>query len=196
MSKNPCKYFNIKTKHDQHSPHPHATPKYGANIQYAPPSTTSILTESQIIYWQQVIGTFLLYYRVIKSTILNAVGYIATHFYIAQLDNINNRIKIQYLAHKFNNIIIWSQLQLDLRNPWLSASTYHIWFPVLYLFRTQISFLHHWNRLWPMEHWKKSPISLGRIFLVDLWLFRHERSIRIQRDSIDDLSLGTVNFRL
>ena len=37
-------------KHDQHSPHPHTTPDYGANIQYAPPRTTSNITESQIIY--------------------------------------------------------------------------------------------------------------------------------------------------
>ena len=38
-----------KPKHDKHSPHPHATPNYGAKIQHTPPSNTSNLTESQII---------------------------------------------------------------------------------------------------------------------------------------------------
>ena len=33
-----------KPKHDQHSPHPHATPNYGAKIQHTPPSNTSNLT--------------------------------------------------------------------------------------------------------------------------------------------------------
>ena len=33
-----------KPKHDQHSPHPHATSNYGAKIQYETPSTTSNLT--------------------------------------------------------------------------------------------------------------------------------------------------------
>ena len=33
-----------KPKHEQHSPHPHTTPNYGANSQYASPNTTSNLT--------------------------------------------------------------------------------------------------------------------------------------------------------
>ena len=40
---------NKKPKHDQHSPHPHAKPNYGAKIQYAPPSTNFNITESQTI---------------------------------------------------------------------------------------------------------------------------------------------------
>ena len=39
-----------KPKYDQHLPHLHATPIYGAKIQYTPPITTYNLTESQIIY--------------------------------------------------------------------------------------------------------------------------------------------------
>ena len=87
-----------KPKHDQHSPHPHATPNYGAKIQYAPPSTTSNLTESQIIYCQLVIVTFLFYAHTINSIMLTAVGYIATHISIAQWDNIENRIN-QFLDY-------------------------------------------------------------------------------------------------
>ena len=49
-----------KPKHHQYSPHPHATPNYGTNIRYAHPSTTSNLTESQIVYFQQFLDTFLL----------------------------------------------------------------------------------------------------------------------------------------
>ena len=39
------RFQHKKPKHDQHSPHPHTTPNYGAKIQDAPPSTTSNLTE-------------------------------------------------------------------------------------------------------------------------------------------------------
>ena len=42
-------FQNKKPKHDQHSPHTHATPNYGVKIQYSPTSTTSNIIESQII---------------------------------------------------------------------------------------------------------------------------------------------------
>ena len=99
MSIKPCQYFNIKKpKHDQHSPHTHTTPKYVPTIQYAPPSTTSNITGSQIIYFQQVIYTLLFYARFINSTMLTIVGYIDTNIFTYQWDNINNRIN-HFLDH-------------------------------------------------------------------------------------------------
>ena len=85
--------FQHKTdKNNQHSPHTHTTSNYGANIQYAPSSTTSNITESQIIYYQQVIVTFLFYTRVIDYNMLTSVGYIDTHLSTSQWDNNKNHI--------------------------------------------------------------------------------------------------------
>ena len=101
------KYLSIfqhkKTKHDLHSPHPHATPNYGAKIQYVPTSTTSNLIESQIIYCQHVIRTFLFYACAINSTMLTAVGYIFTHIYTAQWDN-NKNIINQLLDYSYTHL--------------------------------------------------------------------------------------------
>ena len=98
------KYLSIfkhkKPKHDQHSPHPHVTPKYGPKTQYTPSSTTSNLTESQIIYFRQVIGAFLFYACAMDSTIITTVGSIATHLSTSKWDSINNRINhfLEYAA--------------------------------------------------------------------------------------------------
>ena len=93
-------------KHDQDSPHPHATPNYGAKIQYATPSTASNLIESQIIYCQQVIGAFLFYGQAIESTMLTSVGSIVTHLSTAHWDNIKNLI---------NHFLDYSATHLDVK---------------------------------------------------------------------------------
>ena len=78
------RFQHKKPKHGQYSPHPQATPDYGAKIQYAPPSSTSNITVSQIIYFQEIIGTFLLYSCAINSIMLTTVGYIAAHLSTTQ----------------------------------------------------------------------------------------------------------------
>jgi len=63
----------------QHQPHQHATPMYGATVQYAKPEDTSQrLSPSKKNYIQKVIGTFLYYGRTIDSTMLTTLSAIAS----------------------------------------------------------------------------------------------------------------------
>jgi hypothetical protein len=63
----------------QHQPYPHVKPNYGAKAQYMENMDTSALLpkeDKNII--QEVISTFLYYARCVDSTMLAALGYIAT----------------------------------------------------------------------------------------------------------------------
>ena len=71
--------FHHKFIHAQDSPHHCARPNYGAKIQYANPITNTTLTTNQLKHAQQVIGVFLFYARAIDSTMLSAIGSIATN---------------------------------------------------------------------------------------------------------------------
>ena len=105
-----------KPKNDQHSPHPHAKPDYGAKIQYAPPSTTSNIKESKIIYCKNFIGTFLFYACAIDSTVLTSVRYISTHIFTAQWDNINNCINsfLDYAATHPNSKVMYHKINMHI----------------------------------------------------------------------------------
>ena len=63
----------------QHQPYPHTKPIYGATKQYAPDTDTSPpLNKADKKFIQEVIGTFLYYARCVDSTMLTALGTMAT----------------------------------------------------------------------------------------------------------------------
>jgi hypothetical protein len=63
----------------QHQPYPHIKPNYGAKAQYTEDTDTSaLLPKEDKKFIQEVIGTFLFYVQCIDSTMLAALGSIAT----------------------------------------------------------------------------------------------------------------------
>jgi hypothetical protein len=63
----------------QHQPYPHIKPTYGATAQYTKDvDTTPLLDKENKKYIQEVIGTFLYYVRCVDSTMLVALGSLAT----------------------------------------------------------------------------------------------------------------------
>jgi hypothetical protein len=63
----------------QHQPYPHIKPTYGATAQYTKDvDTTPLLDKGGKKYIQEVIGTFLYYARCVNSTMLMALGSLAT----------------------------------------------------------------------------------------------------------------------
>jgi hypothetical protein len=63
----------------QHQPHPHVKPNYGAQAQYTKDMDTSaLLPKEDKKFIQKVIGTFPYYAQCINSTMLVALGSIAT----------------------------------------------------------------------------------------------------------------------
>jgi hypothetical protein len=63
----------------QHSPHAWQKPTYGTKVQYAPdPDSSPALDASDIKRVQEVLGTLLYYARAVDSTMLAAIGSIAT----------------------------------------------------------------------------------------------------------------------
>jgi hypothetical protein len=64
----------------QHQPCPHLKPNYGAKAQYMEDMDTStFLPKEDRKFIQEVLGTFLYYGRCVNSTMLAALGSIATH---------------------------------------------------------------------------------------------------------------------
>jgi hypothetical protein len=63
----------------QHQPYPHIKPNYGAKAQYTEDTDTSaLLPNKDKKFIQEVIGTFLYYTQCVDSTMLAALGNIAT----------------------------------------------------------------------------------------------------------------------
>lgn len=65
--------------HPQHSPHAWIQPNYGTATQLtAPLDTSTLLPPASLTHLQEVISTLLYYARAIDSTMLNALGSIAS----------------------------------------------------------------------------------------------------------------------
>jgi len=63
----------------EHAPHPWQRPNYGAKTQYADaPDTAEALNAADTLKIQEVLGTLLFYARAIDSTLLTAIGELAT----------------------------------------------------------------------------------------------------------------------
>jgi hypothetical protein len=74
----------------QHQPYPHIKPTYGATQQYAEASNTlELLSKENKMYIQEVIGMFLYYARCVDSSMLPALGTLATQ----QATPTKNRMK-------------------------------------------------------------------------------------------------------
>ena len=64
----------------QNSPHKWQRPNYSAKVQFAPkPDNTPVLNSTDTTPIQEVLGTLLFYARAVDSTMLKALGTIATH---------------------------------------------------------------------------------------------------------------------
>ena len=73
------KFHHIPSKKAQHSPHAWTPPNYGAQTQFTAPTDTSApLDDAEITRLQEVIGTLLYYARALDSTMLVALGTIAS----------------------------------------------------------------------------------------------------------------------
>ena len=73
------KFLHTPATRAQHSPHAWIPPNYGATIQYAPDDDTSPRLDSKALtHLQNVVGTFLYYARAVDSTMLVALGSLAS----------------------------------------------------------------------------------------------------------------------
>jgi hypothetical protein len=73
------RFQHAAPKKPQHQPYPHVTPTYGAKVQYTDDDDTSpLLDKTEKTFVQEVIGTFLYYARCVDSTMLTALGSLAT----------------------------------------------------------------------------------------------------------------------
>jgi hypothetical protein len=73
------RFQHAAPKKPQHQPYPHVTPTYGAKVQYAEDDDTSpLLDKMEKTFIQEVIGTFLYYAQCVDSTMLTALGSLAT----------------------------------------------------------------------------------------------------------------------
>ena len=78
----------------QHSPHQWTAPKYGAKTQFADPTAAfDALSAKEKLYCQEFIGVFLYYARAIDSTMLPAVGSIASNLAHAPFSALSEKIK-------------------------------------------------------------------------------------------------------
>ena len=72
-------FLHIPAARPQHSPHAWLPPSYGAAVQYAAPDdTTAPLDAPALRHLQKVIGTLLYYARAVDSTMLVALGSLAS----------------------------------------------------------------------------------------------------------------------
>jgi hypothetical protein len=73
------KFKHVAPSKKQNSPHPHATPQYGAKTQYAKFQDESpLLNKEDTKHVQAVVVTILYYSRAVDSTILTALSSLAT----------------------------------------------------------------------------------------------------------------------
>lgn len=72
------RFGHTKPKRPEHSPHEWTTPNYGARQQYATTDSTPFIDIKQVRHVQEVVGTLLYYARAVDSTMLAALGTIAT----------------------------------------------------------------------------------------------------------------------
>jgi hypothetical protein len=89
------KRFNHpQPKKPQHSPHQWTPPTYGAKVQLATNQDPDFqkLTPKQQKFIQEFVGVFLFYGRAIDSTMLPALGTIATHLHHAPYDTLKQKI--------------------------------------------------------------------------------------------------------
>ena len=74
-----ARFAHPPPKKPQHQPHPHTERTYGATIQYAKAQDSSpLLPATDKTYIQQVLGVLLYYGRAVDSTVLVAIGSIAS----------------------------------------------------------------------------------------------------------------------
>ena len=74
-----ARFAHPAPKKPQHQPHPHTERTYGATIQYAKAQDTSpVLPATDKTFIQQVLGVLLYYGRAVDSTVLVAIGSIAS----------------------------------------------------------------------------------------------------------------------
>jgi len=74
-----ARFAHPTPKKPQHQPHPHTERTYGATIQYAKAQDTSpVLPATDKTFIQQVLGVLLYYSRAVDSTVLVAIGSIAS----------------------------------------------------------------------------------------------------------------------
>jgi len=74
-----ARFAHPAPKKPQHQPHPHAERTYRATIQYAKtPDDSPILPATDKTFIQQVLGVLLYYGRAVDSTVLVALGSIAS----------------------------------------------------------------------------------------------------------------------
>ncbi len=73
------RFLHARPKRPEHSPHAWQKPTHGAKTQHAPPSDESEpLDAADTKFVQEVLGTFLFYARAVDSTMLVAIGTLAT----------------------------------------------------------------------------------------------------------------------
>ena len=73
------RFAHLSPTRPQHSPHPWQQPKYGKKVQFAPlPDESPALDAANHTHVQEVLGTLLYYARAIDSTMLPAIGTLAT----------------------------------------------------------------------------------------------------------------------
>ncbi len=86
----------------QHQPYPHIKSTYGATRQYAEASNTSeLLSKEDKMYIQEVVSTFLYYARCVDSSMLTALGGLATQ-QVTATTNTMKKIK-QFLDYTSTN---------------------------------------------------------------------------------------------
>jgi hypothetical protein len=100
----------------EHSPHPWNAPKYGQRHQYAPTITPNTLTPQQQKQVQEFVGTFLYYARAIDSTMLPAIGSIATAMTTSSWPDLSTRIRqfLNYAATHPNAKLVYRASPMQL----------------------------------------------------------------------------------
>jgi hypothetical protein len=72
------KFKHQKPKRQEHQPHQHNIPQYGATIQYtADKDTSPPLSKDEVTTHQQIVGTFLFYARAVDPTMLVTLSTLA-----------------------------------------------------------------------------------------------------------------------
>jgi hypothetical protein len=73
------RFQHAAPKKPQHQPYPHVKPTYGTKVRFAEVNHTSpLLDKTKKTFVQEVIGTFLYYAQCVNSTMLTALGSLAT----------------------------------------------------------------------------------------------------------------------
>jgi hypothetical protein len=117
----------------QHSPHTHIPIKYGAASQLAidPPPLASV-SDKEIKYVQQVVGSLLYYSQAVDSTLLTALSSIAAKQTQAMSYTIRRFNQILYYVTMHPNACLtfsWSSIQLVCHSNilYLSVSNVQSW---------------------------------------------------------------------